>query len=131
MENTPIRYQARRSRHKQGIMEWQGERIKVDEGIQPLLLIFNRFDGIATVSSCLGGGENTNPDGMIAFTGESPADVKNLHDRLKGELTVKVRVDVRATFENVLTGYLYWHPEDFDALVEQIEMMQVKIAATD
>jgi tRNA(Phe) wybutosine-synthesizing methylase Tyw3 len=54
-------------------MFWQGYVIKVDAGIEPLLILFNEIPGIATVASCVGDQENL---GYVAFAGDSRRAVK-------------------------------------------------------
>jgi tRNA(Phe) wybutosine-synthesizing methylase Tyw3 len=54
-------------------MFWQGETIKVDAGLGPLLTAFNKIPGIATVASCVGDPENL---GYVAFAGDNIRTVK-------------------------------------------------------
>lgn len=121
MQRTPDSYYAPRNRHKQGIMKWQGEKIKVDEGIQPLLLVLNRFPGIATVSSCVGPkGER----GFVVFRGDDPATVKSLVIQLAVSLDFDVCFDYyRFADTGIAQGSLRWIPADFDAIVKAIEAM--------
>ena len=61
-------------------MFWQGEAIKVDAGLEPLLMAFNKIPGIATVASCVGDQENL---GYVAFAGDNIRTVKLWLRRLK------------------------------------------------
>jgi hypothetical protein len=126
MNTTPTRYYMPRNRHKQGVMEWQGEKIKVDDGIQPLLLAFNRFENIATNSSCIGGkGEK----GFVGFVGDKAKHVKELYRALGpvlGEFGVSVELNRAA--DGTTWGCVRWNPEDFDLLLTTIELMAGKEA---
>jgi|CZKZ01.1.fsa_nt_gi hypothetical protein len=83
MKKTPESYVMRRNRHRQAVMLWQGQQIKVDAGIEPILTLVNKFSDIATVSSCIGNDKDdiTNM-GYVAFTGTNRAVIKALVDRL-------------------------------------------------
>ena len=83
MKKTPERYVMRRNRHRQTVMLWQGQQIKVDAGIEPILTLVNEFEDIATVSSSIGNDKDdiTNM-GYVTFTGTNRAVVKALVERL-------------------------------------------------
>ena len=130
METAPGSFIMPRNRHKQGIFEWQGMKIKVDDGIQPLLLILNRFDRIATTASCVGGkrGKWETEEGYAAFTGNQPKDVKSLCEwlsqKLPQHLNVRVEYNESRDTAGFAWGCLRWNPAEFDVLVETLEVMQ-------
>ena len=125
MQSTPARYTMRRNHHKQGPFEWQGETIEVDDGIQPLLEVFNRFEGIATNSSCLG---QKGEMGFVGFVGDSPQDVWRLYESLAEPLG---RLGIRVEYNEAADGETWvcvrWKRRSFDALVEALKA--IKIAA--
>jgi len=61
-------------------MFWQGYVIKVDAGLEPLLILFNSIPGLATIASCVGDQENL---GYVSFAGDSCRAVKAWVRRLK------------------------------------------------
>ena len=120
MQTTPARYIARHNNHCQGKMEWQGETIKVDDGLQPLLLAFNRFDGIATVSSCIGYPAFEGKSAFITFKGDTPEDARNLIGCLFLDFDVEVNLEYDGDLEQ---GCMRWKPEDFAPVLAWIQSL--------
>lgn len=79
MTKTPGRYVMPRNRNRQAVMLWQGQRNKVDAGLESLLTMVNRFQDIAIIASCIGDTYNM---GYVEFTGSNRTTVQAFVDRL-------------------------------------------------
>ena len=101
MKKMPPSFHMPRNRHKQASMPWQGYVIKVDAGMEPLLLLFNKIPGVATVASCAGDDENF---GYVAFAGDRRRTVKLWVQRLKESDRSNV---LRGTEYSSHTGFGY------------------------
>jgi hypothetical protein len=129
MKSAPAYYVMRRNKHKQAVILWQGQRIKVDAGLETLLPVFNQIQGVATVASCIGDGNNR---GYIAFTADSWARVKRIAEKLAAGFEGKPRnseneaqIELRRDLKQCA---IRWGFEDFDVVAEIVQALVTKEA---
>ena len=119
MQHTPARYVMRRNKHKQGKFVWQGEKIKVDDGIQPLLTALNYLAGIATVASCIGDAKEM---GYVYFVGDSERLIRDVVRRFRRHLPTATSIDLELRPDNP-GAVIRWPYEFFPLVVEAAEAM--------